>query len=154
MIPPEALVLLDTGILVHFIRDDDVARRLERDHGLSKRTIRPLISFVTFGEIRSLARKLGWGRRKIADLDRLLDQVVVVHIHQGDILDHYATLDFHSERVEKPARRMGKNDLWIAATASALNAVLVTTDQDFDHLVPNFFRRVLVEEGTGRSSWN
>lgn len=29
---------------------------------------------------------------------------------------------------------MGKNDLWIAATASVLNLELLTTDSDFDHL--------------------
>jgi len=29
---------------------------------------------------------------------------------------------------------MGKNDLWIAATASVLEATLLTTDFDFDHL--------------------
>lgn len=29
-----------------------------------------------------------------------------------------------------------KNDLWIAALAAVQNAVVVTTDQDFDHLNP------------------
>ncbi len=29
---------------------------------------------------------------------------------------------------------MGKNDLWIAATASVLGARLLTTDNDFEHL--------------------
>ena len=29
---------------------------------------------------------------------------------------------------------MGKNDLWIAATSSVYDLVLVTTDKDFDHL--------------------
>lgn len=29
---------------------------------------------------------------------------------------------------------MGKNDLWIAATASVLKTKLLTTDMDFDHL--------------------
>jgi predicted nucleic acid-binding protein len=39
---------------------------------------------------------------------------------------------------------MGKNDLWIAATASLLNLQLVTTDKDFDHLETSFLslRRV------------
>ena len=32
------------------------------------------------------------------------------------------------------ARNMGKNDLWIAATASVLEAKLLTTDADFGHL--------------------
>lgn len=33
----------------------------------------------------------------------------------------------------KPARSMGKNDLWIAATAHASDAILPTTDIDFNH---------------------
>jgi predicted nucleic acid-binding protein len=32
------------------------------------------------------------------------------------------------------ARKMGKNDLWIAATAYSINGTLMTTDGDFDHL--------------------
>ncbi len=36
---------------------------------------------------------------------------------------------------------MGKNDLWIAATASVMQARLLTTDKDFDKLVPQFLAR-------------
>ncbi len=32
------------------------------------------------------------------------------------------------------ARNMGKNDLWIAATAWYLDLLLHTADNDFDHL--------------------
>ena len=32
------------------------------------------------------------------------------------------------------ARNMGKNDVWIAATALYLDMELHTTDNDFDHL--------------------
>ena len=35
-------------------------------------------------------------------------------------------------------RNMGKNDLWIAATARALNIPLLTTDADFSHLDGTF----------------
>lgn len=38
------------------------------------------------------------------------------------------------------ARNMGKNDAWIAATAYAAQATLVTTDKDFDHLADTFFK--------------
>ena len=34
---------------------------------------------------------------------------------------------------------MGKNDVWIAATAHVNGAILLTTDNDFDHLTPLFF---------------
>ncbi len=32
------------------------------------------------------------------------------------------------------ARNMGKNDIWIAATTLALNAELITTNKNFEHL--------------------
>lgn len=32
---------------------------------------------------------------------------------------------------------MGKNDLWIAATAVAADAFLLTTEKDFDYLIPS-----------------
>jgi len=35
---------------------------------------------------------------------------------------------------------MGKNDLWIAATASVLSAALLTTDNDFSHLQGYFLQ--------------
>jgi tRNA(fMet)-specific endonuclease VapC len=40
------------------------------------------------------------------------------------------------------ARNMGKNDLWIAATAFLFGLTLVTTDHDFDHLHPDFIEVV------------
>jgi len=38
------------------------------------------------------------------------------------------------------SRNMGKNDLWIAATASAFDMVLITTDRDFEHLDNTFLK--------------
>ena len=37
-------------------------------------------------------------------------------------------------RPPKPTVPMGKNDLWIAATAHASGAILLSTDGDFEHL--------------------
>lgn len=34
---------------------------------------------------------------------------------------------------------MGKNDLWIAATAHVTQSILITTDLDFNHLHKTFF---------------
>lgn len=153
MIPSGSLVLLDTNILVHLVRQKGVGAQVEADHSLASRPDRPLISFVTMAEMHALALKFGWGRRTQAALRDLLEHLVVVHIHQGDILEHYARIDHHSEKVVKPARPMGQNDMWIAATAAALSAVLVTTDNDFDHLAPTFFQCVKVDAKTGESRW-
>jgi predicted nucleic acid-binding protein len=40
---------------------------------------------------------------------------------------------------------MGKNDIWIAATASVVNAILMTTDTDFDHLNGVFLSVVYID---------
>jgi predicted nucleic acid-binding protein len=41
---------------------------------------------------------------------------------------------------------MGKNDLWIAATASVLGAKLLTTDHGFDHLSGIFLEVVYIDQ--------
>ncbi len=53
------------------------------------------------------------------------------------MIDTYARLDHESRKL---GRRMGKNDLWIAAVASVQGAVILTTDKDFDHLHPTMVR--------------
>jgi tRNA(fMet)-specific endonuclease VapC len=40
---------------------------------------------------------------------------------------------------------MGKNDLWIAATAAVLECPLLTTDKDFQHLDEVYFEVVTIE---------
>ena len=41
---------------------------------------------------------------------------------------------------------MGKNDIWIAATAALLGAQLVTVDRDFDHLHGIFFDVIYIDQ--------
>jgi predicted nucleic acid-binding protein len=41
---------------------------------------------------------------------------------------------------------MGKNDLWIAATAYSLDIPLLTTDIDFDHLNKTFINVMKIHE--------
>jgi tRNA(fMet)-specific endonuclease VapC len=44
------------------------------------------------------------------------------------------------------ARNMGKNDLWIAATGSVINATLLTIDDDFNHLNKVFLEVVRIDQ--------
>lgn len=131
---PEVL-LLDTNILLYYARDGVPALRLESLLGLRAGRAQGLISVVTVGEINALALKLEWGRRRreqLAELIRL--NLVPVDINRPEILDAYAEIDYFSQKEFKPARNMGKNDIWIAATAKVLGCELVTADNDFDHL--------------------
>ena len=43
------------------------------------------------------------------------------------------------------SRNMGKNDLWIAATASITNSKLITSDKDFNHLNGKYLDLILIE---------
>ena len=68
-------------------------------------------------------------------------------------MERYAEIDAFSQgrHVERKlpggmsSRNMGKNDLWIAATASVLNAKLLTTDRDFDHLHQEFLEVIYID---------
>ena len=76
----------------------------------------------------------------------MLDKVLEIDINIRKILDLYGQIDAYSQGKLKDkkgnftSRNMGKNDLWIAATASAFDMVLVTTDQDFVHLDGGFMK--------------
>lgn len=134
MIPDDRLILLDTNVLVQLIRGNDIGQRIDEAFSLRDRTERPLISVVTVGEMLSLCHKLKWGKAKEQRLMGLVRNLVVVQLNQGSVLEKYAAIEFFSEKTHTPARRMGKNDVWIAATAAATGSVLLTTDRDFDHL--------------------
>ena len=43
---------------------------------------------------------------------------------------------------------MGKNDVWIAATAQVTNTIILTADKDFDHLHPQLVTREYVNSNS------
>jgi len=55
-----------------------------------------------------------------------------------DVFEAYAAIDAFSESI---GISMGKNGVWIAAAAQTLQALLLTTDKDFDHLHPIYISR-------------
>jgi len=63
-------------------------------------------------------------------------------LDEPGIPDAYVKIDVYSEGI---GRTMGKNDLWIAATANVTSATLLTTDKDFDHLDGAFINRVWID---------
>lgn len=138
--------LLDTNVLIIYSRSADIARRIERDHQLFDGSNDLAISVVTIGEINSLIAQYDYGERREKSIQNMLDKVLEIDINIRKILDLYGQIDAYSQGKLKDkkgnftSRNMGKNDLWIAATASAFDMVLVTTDQDFDHLDGEFIK--------------
>jgi predicted nucleic acid-binding protein len=130
-IPPNRLVVLDTTVLVHLARNDATGKTIEQEYELAARPERPLISTITEGEVLGLARYWRWGKDKMDRLREIMSELVRVNPSHTAILDAYAT--FYAEGRSK-GLSCGENDLWIAATAKATDAVLITCDLDFDWL--------------------
>ena len=137
------LLLLDTNIVIHLIRDNEVGKRVDASFQIRHRADRPLISVVTVGECLSLVRQFRWGAAKVEALETLLREFVVVNIDSRPVLERFG--EFHSW-TKSIGRTIGHNDLWIAATAAATGAHLITTDGDFDPLHPQHIRRTIIPE--------
>ncbi len=64
-------------------------------------------------------------------MERQLAYCTIIPLPFSDVVETYAKIDDYSRR---KGGTMGKNDIWIAATAAVTGARLLTTDRDFDHL--------------------
>ncbi|HEY0271650.1 MAG TPA: PIN domain-containing protein [Chitinophaga sp.] len=134
--------LLDTGILVHIARQSTLYKRIENEHKLGANDVIPMISVVSYGEILAFARQRNWGAKKQQEIRNILGKLIIIDINSGDnqLMEAYADIDAFSKnklqghQTTRSAIKMGKNDLWIAATAKIAKAKLLTTDSDFDHL--------------------
>jgi tRNA(fMet)-specific endonuclease VapC len=136
-------LVLDTNILVHLLRGKDAGQVIEHRYKIGQRTPRAIISVVTKGELKALAYKFEWGLDK--RLDAMLAGLPAADISHAAIHEAYAAIDFAGLAL---GVKMGKNDLWIAATTLVVGGVLLTTDADFDHLSPTGLRveRILEEQ--------
>lgn len=134
------ILLLDTGILIHLVRDNWIGRSIDSRFRLRTGPEKPLISIITVGESLAFARKLSWGPAKAAALENLFEDLVVVDL-SDEILELYAKVDFFLSRSGKPIEQ---NDMWIAATAIVSGAHLLTTDKDFDPLHSVYLERTWI----------
>lgn len=132
--------LFDTNILIHYIRRSPLFHDVEREYDPFGLGNHPLVSVVAIGEIKSFATQSEWGNKRWTELYEMLEKFTKIDIRYGIIDDRYAEIDTFSQNklpgqpLGLTPRNMGKNDLWIVATASVLGAKLLTTDGDFNHL--------------------
>jgi predicted nucleic acid-binding protein len=140
--------ILDTNILLQILRGDSRVTPQLTPFNLYHPDTYALISIVTIAELLSIAQQNNWGSSKMRQLETLIKAFKAVPIDKRVLLDLYAAIDTfskgkHSTKMlpsDTTARKMGKNDLWIAATAHLFNATLITTDKDFDHLNGTFIQ--------------
>ncbi|MDE0206706.1 MAG: type II toxin-antitoxin system VapC family toxin [Candidatus Tectomicrobia bacterium] len=139
-----ARFLLDTSLLLGFIRQTPWALWTREEFKLGAEEVIAFTSVICRGEILALAEKNGWGSERRTRLERVLNEVPTLEISGRTVLDAYARIDAwthgrsvkspHNAPPPKPAVSMKQNDIWIAATAHASEATLLSTDKDFQHL--------------------
>jgi len=137
--------VIDTSVLLHYIRGKEKFELIEAEVKLLNGQSLPIISSVTLGEINGFIQRRKWGNAKIERFQNMLKKIFIVDIaaQDKDLIEAYATIWNYSKNT-LPGKPLGKsigiqhNDVWIAATAKAANAILVTTDRDFDHLDKTF----------------
>lgn len=135
--------LLDTNILLAYVRWQALAQYIEATYQLGTRRPAPIISIVSEAEIWVLAAQNQWGTFKRRMLEeKMLDFLTIIPIPYKDVVAAYVEIDNYSRR---NGRVMGKNDIWIAATARVEKATILTTDRDFDHLHPDLITREYVD---------
>jgi len=145
--------LIDTNIIVHYVRQSETFKDVRAKLDASDNEVNLVLSEVSIGEIYSLAKRNKWRTKKMQRLNSFLSALTVFPISYPDVYEAYADIDAYSQSKHPTlslpqgmtARNMGKNDVWIAATAYVLRATLVTTDKDFDHL-QHFFGLEWVEQ--------
>lgn len=144
--------VLDTNIILFYLKDDDTREFIEENFGPFDEENDAIISIVTIAEIKSISKKNKWGDKRLKVVEKILDKLMVVNIEYGELLELYAEIDAFSQgKVERPtaikfsSKNMGKNDLWIAATTALTKSKLLTSDKDFNHLDGVFFDVLLID---------
>ncbi len=124
-------ILFDTNLVIRHIR---------------QKTAMPaevVLSMVVVGELEAFVLKADWGYQKVNFMQHLFAYHPLLEVSRIFTLP-YARIDAYSQGkltrdplpADLSARNMGKNDLWIAATALYFDVELHTADHDFDHLAP------------------
>ena len=136
--------VLDTNIVLAYLRKHTIWNLIEEPFEIYDSETIVFVPAVVIGKLESIAVQNDWGQKKKQDLEVFVNEFIRVDQLNDEIITAYSKIDAFSQgRLEgKPlndsARNMGKNDLWIAATASILDATLITTDKDFQHLHTHF----------------
>jgi tRNA(fMet)-specific endonuclease VapC len=137
-------LLYDTNILIHIVRDISNTEYVR--NFVNPENEAEFISLVTVAEILSISYRKNWSLQKRSNLTRIFSELEIIDIADETLINKYVEIDAFNQGehpVRKPetkfsAQNMGKNDLWIAATASALELTLITTDNDYNHLHNEF----------------
>lgn len=140
-------LLFDTCAIIDIVRGKAKSERILDWIKSLEPQPRQFISTVTKAELLAFALYHGWQANKNALLQEFLNGINYIDINNTDyaLIDNYKFIYAYSRNAVPDSDgnfkggshvKMGKNDIWIAATAKTLNATLLTSDKDFEHLNP------------------
>ncbi|HMQ70655.1 MAG TPA: type II toxin-antitoxin system VapC family toxin [Ignavibacteria bacterium] len=142
--------VFDTNIWIHILYGKPPGIISKVDALLSEKDVFLILPFCITAELKSIAHQREFGEKKLNELKRIMEPCITINT-TDEIVDAYAELDAFSQGKLKgkslgmSARNMGKNDLWIAATALVTKSTLITTDSDFYHLSPKWIKLLKYE---------
>lgn len=146
--------VFDTNIVLFYLKNDAIKAEIEERFAPFAEGNSVIVSVATVAEIQSIALQRKWGKSRLAAFADFFETTVIVEVRYDALVKLYAQIDAFSQgkissedgqQLGTSARNMGKNDLWIAATAALTDAVLLTSDQDFTHLDEVFITVELIE---------
>ena len=144
--------VLDTSALLNLVRGKELGEQIDRAFGLRAALYRHTVSIVTHGEIKVLAERNSWKDEKKSVLAAALSNLITVNVDSEPIVDAYVRVEEACRSATGSERKMGHNDMWIAATALITGLPLITTDIDFDHLNGRLIQVHWVDPSSGRLS--
>ena len=115
------IFFFDTNIILLYLRHSLIVEFIEVNFKPFEADV--IVSVVTVAELKSIALQNNWGNPRLQKMEDFLSKFVIADIKTDDIINRYAEIDAFSQgrldgRVSNfTARNMGKNDIWIAATA-------------------------------------
>jgi tRNA(fMet)-specific endonuclease VapC len=125
---------LDTSVLLNLNRGQALGRAIDQRFGLRAGFHRHIVWIVSHGELQALAARNLWGDQRRGVLMAALQELVTVNLDSSALVDAYVLVEEACRKASGGERKMGQNDMWIAATALYASQPLITTDKDFDHL--------------------
>lgn len=144
--------IVDTNIVIHKVRDSKIWDFVNQNYFKNQWKRQAVVSVVTLAEAKVFGKRNNWGQQKSKSLANSLEKIPHFNIN-SDVIEKYIQLDLYSQNAHKSlklpkpfnTRNMGKNDLWIAATAATYQLPLITTDQDFLHLNDIFLEVIYID---------
>jgi len=145
--------VLDTGIVLGLFKGASYARYvLDRYQPFSAPNL-AVQSIVSAAELDAMGFRRRWGNPKLEKLEQLVRKIPQQDINHPRIIRQYVEIDAYRHNGHpnqklpsgQSAFAMGDNDIWIAATAVAMNASLLTTDKDFLPLNDTFLQVIYID---------